>query len=114
MVSIGSEEDFLEILDGGKIENDKLPHLRQDCTVHPFATLVPAERERKCSNCYCYVCDAPAAACESWNHHCHANSADKTEKSYWLQEKKRFQSTKREREGQSVRQSPAGHIFNPV
>ena len=48
------------------------PHSREHCTTFPIA----ADASKRCANCYCYVCDAPAAKCAQWATHCNAKHSD--------------------------------------
>ena len=48
------------------------PHSREHCTSFPIA----ADASKRCANCFCYVCDAPASGCKSWASHCAAVHAD--------------------------------------
>ena len=48
------------------------PHSREHCTTFPIA----ADATKRCANCFCYVCDAPASGCKSWAAHCAAVHAD--------------------------------------
>ena len=48
------------------------PHSREHCTTFPIA----ADASKRCANCYCYVCDAPAAKCAQWATHCNAKHGD--------------------------------------
>ena len=52
------------------------PHSREFCVSRPFA---PGKEAARCANCYCYVCDAPAAGCPEWDcdgWHCKATHSD--------------------------------------
>eukprot|EP00037_Helgoeca_nana_P030426 m.375810 g.375810 ORF g.375810 m.375810 type:complete len:1020 (+) comp28186_c1_seq1:26-3085(+) len=48
------------------------PHVREHCKNKPFGT------KEFCDNCYCYVCDAPASGCSSWDTHYKATSSTLT------------------------------------
>ena len=45
------------------------PHAREHCVSTPF---VPGKHQQHCANCFCFVCDAPAATCPRWFEHCMA------------------------------------------
>jgi SNF2-related domain len=78
--STGDDDVVLE----GVANEVRLPHLRQDCTQHPFApqnlpywfttghTLDLAnmeKNEKHCDLCFCYVCDCPVKDCDKWYKH---------------------------------------------
>lgn len=65
------EEEELTVIGtkGGYNALVDFPHARQNCVSHPFAN---GNRQLHCDNCYCYVCDCPAADCKSWSSHCEA------------------------------------------
>ena len=46
------------------------PHARENCVAVKF---VQGQEDKCCSNCYCYVCDAPAKGCPKWSEHCKAS-----------------------------------------
>ena len=46
------------------------PHARENCVAVKF---VQGQEDKCCSNCYCYVCDAPAKGCQKWSEHCKAS-----------------------------------------
>lgn len=48
------------------------PHARENCFAHPFRE----DRSKICANCFCYVCDQPAASCCTWSEHCHATHTE--------------------------------------
>ena len=48
------------------------PRSMEHCTTFPIA----ADASKRCANCYCYVCDAPAAKCAQWATHCAARHGD--------------------------------------
>ncbi|KAJ1627683.1 hypothetical protein T492DRAFT_580753, partial [Pavlovales sp. CCMP2436] len=50
------------------------PHAREWCVVFPHAA--SGGWSARCPNCYCYVCDVPAAECAQWGAHCSARHAD--------------------------------------
>ena len=56
------------------------PHARSNCIVQRFAV---GNFANTCANCYCYVCDVPAASCDTWAQHCEATHAD----SHWRAER---------------------------
>ena len=49
------------------------PHARFNCVAKKFC---PGKEHETCSQCYCYVCDAPAAGCPQWATHCKATHGD--------------------------------------
>ena len=52
----------------GDVALADFPHAREHCLAKPFAEAP----ELFCENCYCFVCDLPAAACAEWDSHCEA------------------------------------------
>ena len=72
-----SDEDLQCV---GTANETKLPHNRQDCLAFRYKTSnnnnnpngssicaeTTSENAKFCALCYCYVCDKPAAECESW------------------------------------------------
>lgn len=83
----GDDDDVVEVLGSSEIES--LPHLRQDCMQYSFSD---DQHEKFCPKCYCFICDAPVPSCNFWKSHCHANTNDKNQKSFWKEEKRRYQS----------------------
>jgi hypothetical protein len=64
----------------GTVNETRLPHMRQHCTVHPFnpsAALSSSNNMEFCDLCYCYVCDKPAKECTQWfvANHCMATNS---------------------------------------
>jgi len=53
-------------------------HMRPDCSNFPFQQ----NPRRHCPQCYCYVCDIPAAECRRWKVHCRARTSGFRSK-YW-------------------------------
>lgn len=49
------------------------PHARFNCVAKKFC---PGKEQEMCSQCYCYICDAPAAGCPQWATHCVATHGD--------------------------------------
>lgn len=49
------------------------PHGRENCVEIPWTREL---RMQHCPQCYCYVCDIPAAQCAQWSHHCRATCKD--------------------------------------
>ncbi|PXF46015.1 hypothetical protein BWQ96_04190 [Gracilariopsis chorda] len=47
------------------------PHARPHCLAHPFGKK-GVHRRRHCDNCYCCVCEIPAAECKKWKEHYNA------------------------------------------
>lgn len=43
--------------------NVELPHTRDVCGVHAFSTSAARGNAARCSHCFCWLCDGPAAAC---------------------------------------------------
>ena len=46
------------------------PHARANCLAKPFVAGDEDVCFESCSNCYCFVCDLPVAACDDWSGHC--------------------------------------------
>ena len=88
----------IEILED--LGTQQLPHLRPDCTIHPFKE---GNKRNYCPKCYCYVCDFPVSECQKWVEHCLANPKD----SHWkalrvvYREKKTTDTTKASNESSS-------------
>lgn len=78
---------------GGLLASD-LPHARAQCPLMPFKHPKAAKRavggnERICSNCWCFVCETPAARCSQWSSKdaqrpAHCNAHDKGAARLWL------------------------------
>ena len=60
------EEDIQLV---GTLNEQRLPHMRQHCTEHPFREAVVSGSRKFCSECYCYVCDIRASDCQRWDDH---------------------------------------------
>ncbi|XP_047189915.1 uncharacterized protein zgc:112980 [Scophthalmus maximus] len=66
-----------------------LPHARYDCAMHPFTAAdcevgTPvAGNQLICDQCFCYICDKLASACEMWCQSgvCHCNSHKRSD--FW-------------------------------
>ena len=67
----GDDDDEIQITQHSGALTD-FPHSREHCTTFPIA----ADASKRCANCYCYVCDAPAAKCTQWATHCAARHGD--------------------------------------
>ena len=70
----GADDDEIEEM--GHTGSNALadfPHSRSNCVVHAFKAGHFAEH---CTNCFCYVCDKPAADCGAWASHCAAHHDD--------------------------------------
>ena len=52
----------------GDVALADFPHSREHCILFKMAD----GAAQHCPNCYCYVCDNPASACDEWASHCHA------------------------------------------
>jgi SNF2-related domain len=82
----GEDDDCLLVGSKGTNALTDFPHSRENCVLAPMAVIrsaatASASREdsinrKYCANCYCYVCDIPAAECDDWNAHCHARHKD--------------------------------------
>jgi SNF2 family DNA or RNA helicase len=66
-----NDDDEIQITQHSGALTD-FPHSREHCTTFPIA----ADASKRCANCYCYVCDAPAAKCTQWATHCNAKHSD--------------------------------------
>ena len=66
-----NDDDEIQITQHSGALTD-FPHSREHCTTFPIA----ADASKRCANCYCYVCDAPAAKCAQWATHCNAKHGD--------------------------------------
>ncbi|KAJ1446450.1 hypothetical protein M885DRAFT_546481 [Pelagophyceae sp. CCMP2097] len=49
-------------------------HAREYCGKFDFDAAAPATSMRRCADCRCFVCDAAAAECDSWEDHCVATA----------------------------------------
>ena len=78
------EEEFEIVATKGQNALADFPHSRANCVTHPFAS--GGDKKAHCENCYCYVCDIPAADCKVWDSHCKANHEDRR----WREERERF------------------------
>mmetsp|Transcript_19624 Transcript_19624/g.68075 ORF Transcript_19624/g.68075 Transcript_19624/m.68075 type:complete len:741 (-) Transcript_19624:28-2250(-) len=85
--TVPTNQEIIEIDDDVAIlgvENEcKLPHARGDCPKHKFQVGSLSVCAGHCAQCYCYVCDAPAAKCGSWDRHCEATAGDP----YWRKQR---------------------------
>jgi hypothetical protein len=82
-----NSDDDIEIIND-TTEGSQLPHLRPDCSVHPFRT---TPHSSTCAYCWCYICDAPVSSCTTWTiEHCHANPYDKAMVYRWKLMKSAF------------------------
>lgn len=72
--------DDLQVLSGSSALMD-FPHSRENCVQFPMDKCNPIQH---CENCYCYVCDIPAAKCTRWENHSKA-----THGGSWLRERER-------------------------
>lgn len=62
------------------------PHSRADCVVFPFVR----DPKKKCSNCFCFVCDIVATECVEWSRHCKASYSS----SNWQREREKNRETR--------------------
>lgn len=70
------EDDDEEVQYTGRTGHNALcdfPHARFNCVAKKFC---PGKEHETCSQCYCYICDAPAAGCPQWATHCKATHGD--------------------------------------
>lgn len=81
--SADDDEEFEIVATKGQNALADFPHSRANCVTHPFAS---ADKKTHCDNCYCYVCDMPAAECQVWDSHCKAYHEDRR----WREERERF------------------------
>lgn len=79
-----NDEEFEIVATKGQNALADFPHSRANCVTHPFAS--GGDKKAHCENCYCYVCDIPAADCKVWDSHCKANHEDRR----WREERERF------------------------
>ena len=77
------DEEFAIVATKGQNALADFPHSRANCVTHPFDS---GDKKTHCDNCYCYVCDMPAAECQVWDSHCKANHEDRR----WREERERF------------------------
>ena len=69
------DEDLSIVGTTGAFALSDFPHSRENCATKPFV-LGSGTEAMHCSNCYCFVCDAPASTCGSWAVHCKAVHSD--------------------------------------
>jgi superfamily II DNA or RNA helicase len=69
----------------GELALVDFPHSREWCTTKPF---VAGKETERCTNCWCYVCDAAAADCPEWSAHCHATHTS----THWQQQRARWKA----------------------
>jgi hypothetical protein len=95
----------------GTKNSTRLPHMRQHCTEHPFS----ADPLACCQDCYCYVCDAPASECESWDAHCRATNSGQLAL-YWKKRRDDFKAKAMMAKAQSPKEytPPAAAAPPPV
>jgi hypothetical protein len=79
------DEDIVCVQNNANAANaSQMPHQREACQVFPFKRNASAEsgaNTQYCPNCYCYVCDVPAANCGDWDsNHCNAWTKSSTSK----------------------------------
>jgi len=67
-----SDEDIMMLESNTTNALVDMPHSRFHCKKHSFA----ANPGAFCGNCFCWVCDVPAAKCKEWATHMHATDAD--------------------------------------
>ena len=67
-----SDEDVMMLESNTTNALVDMPHSRFHCKKHSFA----ANPSAFCGNCFCWVCDVPAAKCGAWSTHMHATDAD--------------------------------------
>lgn len=98
----GEDADFQVVGTRGTVALVDFPHARPNCLACPFTK---GQESAHCENCYCYVCDKPAAACAEWQAHCAADHREKR----WQQERSR-----RQRAGSSAPPPPAAASARPT
>ena len=77
------DDDLQYVSHTGAIALSDFPHARENCAACPFK---PGGEQVHCANCYCYVCDGPAAQCPVWVQHCkatHKSAAWKKKRADW-------------------------------
>ena len=81
--SVASDDDDV-VMEGSTGANALVdfPHARENCVNNRF---VAGNFARTCANCFCYVCDAPASACQQWSQHCSATHTEPR----WRRERER-------------------------
>ena len=78
-----ADDDEVEFVRG--LENE-LPHLRSNCSSHPFSKSPKPSNFAYCTRCFCYLCDTTVSTCADWISHCHASSGS----SCWNKAQKLF------------------------
>ncbi|GLI60102.1 hypothetical protein VaNZ11_002121 [Volvox africanus] len=60
------EEDFVITATTGQVATRDLPHPRPDCAVERFTATTSTSNAARCPQCFCFVCDVNASACQYW------------------------------------------------
>lgn len=69
------DEDVTFVGRTGDLALADFPHARENCVQFKF---LPGKELKQCANCYCFVCDEPAAKCAEWSAHCKATHTSAT------------------------------------
>jgi hypothetical protein len=78
-------------------------HYRMHCRVHEFNSSTVVSNQNFCHECYCLVCDEPAAQCYAWNNsHCHATESGEW-RQLWHQRRALHRQEKLEQEQKAAR-----------
>ncbi|GIL56371.1 hypothetical protein Vafri_11730 [Volvox africanus] len=60
------EEDLVITAATGQVATRDLPHPRPDCAVERFTATTSTSNAARCPQCFCFVCDVNASACQYW------------------------------------------------
>lgn len=85
---------------------EDFPHSREHCVAVSFTM---ATAQQHCSNCFCFVCDEPSAACQQWSQHCTATHVS----AHWKALRKQKQEQRLGLAPSPPAAAPAHNFFAP-